>query len=251
MENTLSQREVLDVATSIGYHMLKNGGEINRAEDTMERICLAYGMDAVHAFAISSTVIVSVEKDDISLSQTRRVKGYVTNLNKIEKYNALSRKICETLPTYNEIIQELKEIDELAPYPLYVSFLAYALIGGSFSVFFGGGVYEFLAGFLIGFVLRSVILLGDFLHSPSFFVNTAGAATTVLLSFLSSFLFQGIDTEIVNIGVLMNLVPGVLLTNCMRDFVAMDYMAGLAKIVEVILIALAIALGVAVSVLWR
>lgn len=66
-----------------------------------------------------------------------------------------------------------------------------------------------------------------------------------------SFVFTNLNIPATTIGVLMNLVPGVLLTNCIRDFVATDYTAGTAKIMETLLIAAAIALGVGVSVLWR
>ena len=38
MEHNLTQKQVLDLATSIGYYIIKNGGEINRAEDTARRI---------------------------------------------------------------------------------------------------------------------------------------------------------------------------------------------------------------------
>ncbi len=251
MTHSLTQSEVLEIATSIGYHILKNGGEISRVEDTAERIGKAYGMDSVHVFAISATIVISVEKDGVSLSQTRRVKAVTINLHKVEKYNALSRKICETLLSYAEIKEELKQIKSIKPYSLTISFFSYALIGGAFSVFFGGGIYEFIAGFLIGLALKLIIFLANYLQSPPFFINVAGAALTVTLSHLSNFVFPGINTETINIGVLMNLVPGVLLTNCIRDFIATDYVAGVAKVVEALLVAVAIALGVAVSVLWR
>lgn len=251
MTHTLTQREVLDVATCIGYHILKNGGEISRAEDTVERIGMAYGMDSVHVFAISTSIVVSVEKDDISLSQTRRVRGGCTNLDQVEKYNSLSRRICKTLPDYEELARTIRDIHHEPSYSIWIMLLAYGLIGGGFAVFFGGGAHEGVLAFIIGAVLKLVMSLFDKLKSPPFFANAAGAAVTVVLTQIASLVFTGINTELVNIGVLMNLVPGVLLTNCIRDFVATDYVAGVAKIFEAFLIAAAIALGVAVSIMWR
>lgn len=251
MSQALTQSEILDIATSIGYYILKNGGEISRAEDTAERIGKAYGMDDVHVFAIASSIVVSVEKGYTSLSQTRRIKSPVTNLDKVERYNALSRKICEELLSYEEIVENVKEIEASPIYSPYILILAYALIGGAFSVFFGGGIKEMAAGFVIGALLRLVIVSGEYFKSPPFFTNVAGAAATVTLTHLFSLVVSGANTEIINIGVLMNLVPGVLLTNCIRDFVSTDYTAGMAKIGEAFLIASAIALGVAVTLFWR
>ncbi len=251
MENTPTLREVLDLATSIGYHILKNGGEINRAEDTATRIAHAYGVDYVHVFALSSTIVITMEKDGISLTQTRRVKAAVTNLNRIEGFNALSRQICKNPLPYSEVLGKIKEIESAHRYPVWVSVLSYALIGGSFSVFFGGGGFEFLAGFLIGSLIRLIMLCLENFRAVPFFVNAAGSAATVFLAHLFSFIIPSLNEELTTIGVLMNLVPGVLLTNCIRDFVATDFTAGTAKIIEAFFTATAIALGVAVSIIWR
>ncbi len=251
MNHELTQREVLDIATCMGYYIIKNGGEVSRAEDTVERIGLAYGMDAVHVFAIGHLIIVSMEKDDVSLSQTRRVKGVSTNLNLIEKFNSLSRKICETLPPYDEVAKEIEQTSVRPVYPYWIAVLAFALVSGGFTVFFGGNFFEGTISFFIGAALKPVMTFFEKLKSPIFFANAAGAAVVVSLTQIANVAFGGINSEMVNIGVLMNLVPGVLLTNCIRDFVAADYVAGVAKIVETLLIAAAISLGVAVSLLWR
>lgn len=247
----MTQREVLDIATCMGYYILKNGGEISRAEDTAERIGLAYGMDAVHVFAVASSIVVSVEVGDESLSQTRRVKSVTTNLERLKEFNSLSREICEKKLSVEEVIQRIREIKNKKTYNKAIMLLAYGIIGGAFSVFFGGGIKECICGFLIGAVLWCVISFADKINAVPFFKNFAGAAATVFMTYVLSFAFKGIDEEIVNIGVLMNLVPGVLLTNCIRDFVSTDYMAGTAKIFETLLIAAAIALGVSVSLIWR
>ncbi len=249
--STLSQREVLDLATAIGYHILKHGGEINRVEDTVKRIGLAYGMDFVHVFAIASSIVITVEKDGVSLTQTRRVRFCTTNLDRVDCYNALSRSICEEKLSYQKVIKEINAIENRHLYSTWVSVFAYAIIGGSFAVFFGGKLPEFIAGFLAGILVRMVMILFHFFHNAPFFSNVAGSATTVILIKLFSLIYPALNSEVTTIGVLMNLVPGVLLTNCIRDFVATDYVAGTAKIIEAFFTAAAIALGVAVSVFWR
>lgn len=251
MAETLSQREVLDVATTIGYYILKYGGETNRAEDTARRLGLAYEMDEVHVFAISSSIVITTVKDGKSRSETKRIIKQETNLDRVNQFNALSRRICNELPSYTEILESIKQIESRPLYSFGVSVLAYALISGSFAVFFGGGVKECIASFLVGMFLRLVMYGADLLQAPLFFANAAGSAATVLLVQFASLIFPNLETQIATISVLMLLVPGVLLTNCIRDFVATDYTAGLSKIVEAIFIAAAIALGVGVSVLWR
>lgn len=251
MSENITQKELLDIATSIGYYILKYGGEINRVEDTVQRIGLAYQMDAVHVFAISSSIVVTMVKNGNAISQTRRVHKLETNLERVEQYNALSREICKTQLSYDVLSEKIKQIEASPTYPFWVSLFAYSLIGGSFAVFFGGGINESIVGFFVGFILRFVMLMTNKFQANPFFANAAGAASTVILIKLASFIFPNLNIQTTTIAVLMLLVPGVLLTNCIRDFVATDYTAGLSKIVEAIFIAAAIALGVGVSIMWR
>ncbi len=251
MENTLSQRQVIDLAISIGYNILKNGGEINRVEDTVKRIALAYGMDYVHVFAINTTIIITTEKDGVSLTQTRRILNYVTNLDMLEKFNNLSRKISENPIPYDDVMREIKAIEDRHRYPQWVTVLCYALIGGSFAVFFGGSFGEFVVGFSVGLIVRIVMILLNLFNAPPFVSNTTCSAVTVILIKLFTYILPAINVEATTIGVLMNLVPGVLITNCIRDFIATDYNSGMAKMIEAFFTAAAIALGVAVSIFWR
>ena len=92
----ISPKEVLDIATRIGYFLLKHGAEINRVEDTAKRICNSYKMDSANIFAITSSIVITVEHGGDSFTQTRRVTGIDTNLDKVEQLNALSRRICST-----------------------------------------------------------------------------------------------------------------------------------------------------------
>jgi len=251
MEHTLTQKQVLDVATSIGYYIIKNGGEINRAEDTARRIGIAYGMEAVHVFAIASSIVITVVKDGNTITQTRRVKGAVTNLDKIERLNKLSRTICAECPPYEEILKEMNAIEDRRRYPTWVMILAYGIIGGAYTAFFGGDFTDIMAGFVAGIVAKLAMMIFGLVQTAPFLMNVVGAASIVSALKIFTFIFPGLHTEIITAGVLMNLVPGVLLTNCIRDFIATDYTAGTIKMVEAFFTAASIALGVAVSVLWR
>ncbi|MDD3931566.1 MAG: threonine/serine exporter family protein, partial [Eubacteriales bacterium] len=51
------------------------------------------------------------------------------------------------------------------------------------------------------------------------------------------------QVDLIIIGTLMNLVPGVAITNSMRDIIAGDFVSGLTKLTEAVIIAVAIALG--------
>lgn len=70
--------EVLRLALDIAEHILENGGEISRVENTIERIGYALGAAHVEAFAVTTLITASVRmKDGAYSQQMRRVKNNV------------------------------------------------------------------------------------------------------------------------------------------------------------------------------
>ena len=56
----MNGQELAGAASRFGAMMLSCGGEINRVEDSIARICVAYGYDDVGVFAIPRTLIITV-----------------------------------------------------------------------------------------------------------------------------------------------------------------------------------------------
>ena len=52
--------EMLTLAIEMGRAMLKSGAEVARVEDTITRICSAYGCDEINVFTITSSIVVTV-----------------------------------------------------------------------------------------------------------------------------------------------------------------------------------------------
>lgn len=250
-ENTITAKQVLDIATRIGFCLLKYGAEINRVEDTAKRICDSYSMDNSNIFAIASSIVITVEHDGRAFTQTRRVTNVATNLDRVDQFNALSRKICSEHLSYEQALEEIEKIESRHLYPAWVSVFAYAIIGGAFSVFFGGDLTDCAVGFVTGFLIRIFMIALERVMAPAFFINALTTAAVVFFIHIATMFLTDIHVETITIGVLMNLVPGVLLTNCMRDFLTNDFTSGVSRITEAFFIAASIALGVAVSFIWR
>ena len=90
---------LLCLALDVGEALLKNGAEISRVEDTIERICRAYGAKHIEVFSIISCINAAIRMPDGSYSfQMRRVKSISNNLDALERMNALSRDVCREIP---------------------------------------------------------------------------------------------------------------------------------------------------------
>lgn len=237
---SLLMNKILD----IGEAMLTTGAEINRVEDTVTRICRAYGMTDVHVFTITSSIIVTATAwDGEIISQTRRIFSYSTNFTKLELLNALSRNICRETPDIGYIEEQLREIRRSPLYKQKTYYLAYALISASFSVFFGGSLRDAAAASFIGLLLRFLIIWCrrmemNFIVSNLLCSLVGGVSAVVLVR-----LGLGQSMDKIMIGNIMLLIPGIALTNAIRDMISGDIMSGVLRLCEAVLISISLAVG--------
>ena len=109
---------LLCLSLDIGEEMLKSGAEVHRVEDTVERICYAYGAIHVEVFAITTLIIAAVRmKDNSYSSQIRRVYNSSYSLSCLEQFNSISRRICRDTPPLEEVDGMIREAKEHRKYP--------------------------------------------------------------------------------------------------------------------------------------
>lgn len=237
--------EVLDAAILVGYHLLRNGAEIYRVEQSIVYICEAYGMQEIEAFAIPSSIVVTISDGKQSITKSKRVLSRDTDLDKVDKLTDLSRKICRELPDYDTFKKFLEDILNRPVYGKALIYFSHAMIGFSFTLFFGGNYLDGLVGGIIGFSIALLTGFMKLLKANLFFNN-------ILCGFFSAFISNilAIKTGLFHadkiiIGTIMLLVPGLALANSMRDFICSDTMTGLSRLVEALFVAMGIAIGVA------
>ena len=107
--------QILHGLLDMGQMLLLCGAEINRVEDTMTRLGRAYGAKKIDIFAITSDIVLTILfEDGVELTQTRRInKASSFDFVKLERLNALSRRICTEPVSAAEFRAELKKIDRV------------------------------------------------------------------------------------------------------------------------------------------
>lgn len=236
--------QYLFCAMSIGEQLLESGAEVSRVEDTIRRICMAYGADRVDVFSITASIVTTMYgKEFGTCTQTRRVSGMFNDLHKLDELNRLSRSICETKPQPEQIMAQLEQIPNQRQYSFGIQVLIYALISGAFSIFFGGDINDMAASAMIGVLLK---FLETFMKKSS--VNSL--ITALICSIAGGFLAKltvltglGNHADLISIGNIMLLIPGIAFTNSIRDMFSGDTITGLIRFMESVLLAIVIALG--------
>ena len=200
-------------------------------------------------FAIPTLLIVTLNDGDrLPISQTKRIVNRSTNLDRVDKLNNLSRYICTIKPEPEIIERHLDEISKRSVYGIPVQFMSFGVVGAVFALFFGG---EFPDAIVAGVLSILIFFISKFVNKikPSVFFQSVIcsmviASCAVIISRIG--FTDGFDKVI--IGSSMNLVPGITLTNCMRDFIAGDFLAGLYTMIEAILVAVGMAVGAASAI---
>ena len=239
---------LLCLALDVGEGMLRNGAEISRVEDTIERICKAYGAVHVEVFSIISFISAAIRMPDGSYSsQMRRIRSISTNLSLLERYNALSRKICAELPALSEVDDMIRKTKSAKTYGFSLICLACGVASGGFAMFFGGVWNDVLIAFLVGMLIGVV----DLKMPPrvnAMAKTVISSAITAAVAIISSRLGLASSADYVIMGAIMLLVPGVCFGTAMRDLLYGDLLAGTLKTLQAILTALMIAFGYMISV---
>jgi uncharacterized membrane protein YjjP (DUF1212 family) len=249
-ECQISADEILCTALDVGEHILRHGGEVYRVEDTINRICRSYGAQHVEVFCITSVIISAVRMPDGEYSsQIRRVYDSDNDLYKLEKLNAVSRKLCKDTPSRKDAVQMIAEAKNATPYSKYISSLGACIAVSSFAMFFGGSYKDAIAGAIVEIF---VLLIGSIIpkHLNKIAITTIQSFAAGVLSILSINIGLGQNTDKVMIGTIMILIPGIAFGNSIRDIFNGDLISGALRLFHSIILALAIAFGFSVALLW-
>lgn len=240
---------ILCKALDIGENILKCGGEPHRIEDTIGRICTAYGAEHTDVFALPSLIIAGVRMNDgKTYSQVRRVYKTANNMYRLELMNDISRKICDGKISLDDVDSEIAKATGMRPFNRYLSLLGGILGAGGFAVFFGGTVYDALAAAVAGLVV-SVINIQKIKFSNqmiyTIIVSFIGALTGLALFKLG----LGDNIDMIMIGTIMLVIPGLAFGNAVRDLLFGDTVSGLIQLVQAILVAVMVAFGFAGAIM--
>lgn len=234
---------VLEIALDVGAETLRAGGEIHRVEDTVTRICRAYGAEAVDVFAITSLITAEVRMPDGSFAtRNRRVPSTYNHLARLEAVNALSRAICRRPISAAAVHSRLEEIHAYRPVPLWLCYIGGMLVAGGFAVFFGGNLWDGLAAAVIS-LFPTLFARFRPVHINSMVKSLISCFAAGLLSVLCVTLGFGRNLDKIISGIIMLEIPGLSFSNALRDLLCGDTLAGTMRLIQAILQALVIALG--------
>ncbi|WP_275845108.1 threonine/serine exporter family protein [Caproicibacterium sp. ZCY20-5] len=241
----MDYKELVSVGTEIGRLLVQYGAEIYRAEESMKRIFVAYGAPDSHIFALTTCINVTVcQPDGMPISRICRVEDRCIDLGKIDRLNDLCRRACSRRPALSRLRWEVEQIEQDKGNSKALRALGFAGVAFAFTLFYGGNAADACVGAVTGLL---VYWLQNFFlkyRANSFFATLLESVVIGLVCLGAAHFDPYLNVDRMIIGSVMNLVPGIAITSFMRDILSADYLSGLLRFVESLLVATAIALGV-------
>lgn len=246
-------KEILTLAVEIGDTLLRNGGEIYRVEDTILHILDAFGIKDCDVYVLSNGIFASANEDkEDACSIVRHVPLGGVHLGKVAAINQLSREICEHTCDAKDAWQRLEECKSLPTPKPWILGLCCGLGCACFSYIFGGRLPDFICTFVLGIFLQYLLSSQQKRKASKFITNIIGSAFITAGSLLFLNLGLPVMQDKIVIGGIMPLVPGIALTTSIRDLFNGDYLSGAIHLLDALLTAMCIAVGVGtVIILYR
>lgn len=247
MKNREEIYEIMDACLLAGRIMLRCGAETYRVEDTMQRMALALGVEQTHSYVTPTAIMFSAEYGKSETTRLVRISERTTDLKKVALVNDVSRKISGGTIGLEEACWQLREIESAQlMFPFWIQVLAAAFASGCFVIMFGGGWIDVLPAMIAGGAGYYSVVLFHRLIPVKFFSEFLASVIIGLFSYLFIVIQLGNELDKIIIGAVMPLVPGLLITNAVRDLMAGHLVSGLSKGAEAFLTAFAIGSGIAV-----
>lgn len=241
---------VLTTICYAGQILLESGAETYRVEETMVRIAESFRVGA-NSFVTPTGIMFSVTYEGKNYTKIVRIRNRAIDLHKIDLVNDLSRSINE-MTDLKDVDFELHRIRNLPTYAPWINVLFSGLSASGFAMFFKGSPEDWFYAFFIGSLLSLMVNALNKRQVNTFFINaiSTAAMSLIVLIIWKLQIIQNYDAII--ISVIMLLVPGIAITNSLRDYVAGDLTSGVARFTEAFLIALSIAAGTGFAfTIWK
>lgn len=242
----------------LGALMLTAGAEVYRVEETISNMGMVYGADRMNVFVITSSIVVTMiiyepqedgSRIPLEITQTRRIKSSgSTDFTHLERLNTLSKSFCRHPFSADTLKIEINKIKNSA-YPHWLFYAGSILAAGSFAMFFGG---TFLDAVIASITAILICIMQEKLGplSPNQVTfNLLCSLITGLVIGLSAMLLPGVNPDKVMIGDIMLLIPGIAMTNSVRDILVGDTIAGSLRFMESFLWAGSLACGFMISMM--
>ena len=242
MSTQLRKEEIFRIALTAGEMLIRNGAEVVRTEETIHRICASRGFFEASAF-VSPTVIIIGNDEENGPSYVCNIKKRGNDLYRIMLINDFSRRFVKTPMSFDEAMKDLNAIVNATGYKNYVMALGGSIGSSAFSLLIGSSPKDFLPCMITAFLCMIIMFRLDQKVFSVLLHLLLGVLIAIFGNLLTMIGF-GQNTDMIIIGAMLPFLPGIPFTNGVRDFMYGDLISGTSRMVESVVLIVALSFGV-------
>lgn len=248
-ERQARYRLLMDTALLAGKIMLQSGAETYRVEDTICRILHTSGLETAETFATVTGLFVTLADPSIdAITKITRVSEKQTNLSQVYEVNDVSRRLCCGVISVEEAYQELLLIKDKKEYPNSMVYVGIIMTSSFFTLLLGGGILASALAAINGLWIVACRHIAGRVKLNNFITDMLSSFIIAVATMLyAHVLDNSVIVEIIIVGSIMPLVPGVAITNAIRDTLQGDYLSGGSRAIEAFVIAACVAVGIGIG----
>lgn len=240
----MDYNRLLNIIAEAGRLLIEHGAEIYRVEETMVHLAQSFQeVEQADSFVLPTGIMLSLQTSTQTYTRIIRVHYKELNLDLIDRINDLSREAVKHPFTIDELETKIEALKKVKTLSLKSQLIGSCIGASGFALFFQGTLLEAFACVFIAImiVLCKFSLNKVQLHS---FISQAFAAACAAFCARTLDCTFGLREDILIIASIMLLVPGLAITNAIRDTMRTDYVSGVARAIDAVLCAVAIAIGI-------
>jgi uncharacterized membrane protein YjjP (DUF1212 family) len=241
-------QELLDTCLTVGELMIEGGSEMYRVEDTMIRIAKTAGEPDPRVFIVPTGIFMSLDRGNYC--QTVQVHERTINLELVDRINSLSRAFADQKINLQQVRNEVNKIAQgsYPTFPIWLQAVGAAVVSATLMVMFMDNYdwIDFPAAAIVGMCGFISFYYFKRFTNIKFLAELVAAIVMTTMAVGMDHLFPTMVIDHILIGALMPLVPGLALTNALRDLFKGDLLSGMVKICEACLTAFALGGGVGI-----
>lgn len=240
------ERKKLDLVLKSGRILMESGAEIYRTEETMNRMANAFHLKDFEAYVMNRGIMASyLTKEGYSESKVVVTNATSIHLKKIEEVNTLSRYITShSRFDMRDLEQRFRAIDQHRDYSQLTNLLAYFFGAAGFTLALGSSWMDSLIAAVSGLFLGLGMQLVQRFVTTDYLITIIGSGLITLFVNLFAMFGMGDSKNLILLGTLMLLVPGVAFVNAIREFSQTHISVGTSLFISALLISSSISVGV-------
>lgn len=239
--------DIIELNRIIATKLIECGDEVNRVEEIINDIIISEGFKEPNVFGISTGLFYSFKDDKQIYTDVIRINKRGTNLKDIIIYTDIANKIINKEITIQNAIENIKNIKS-KKHPI-IKILSAGLSTGFFSLLYGGNKIDFSIAFICGLVIQMITMTFKRTNIFHFLNSLICSFITTIIAIISIRVLNKGNLNNIVIGSIMLILPGLTLTNSIKDVLMGNLVAGTSRLSEAFFIALAISIGVVIAIL--